>query len=121
MRHALDSVDLETVFANTVDPIKEKICVESFGDGEFLRKNIRELHGWGISDIELAAGSFPCTDHSLAGNLSGLAGNHSDLFWGFARIVDEMVGRKPPLILIEFAQAPSAGCMQPGACQPRLG
>jgi site-specific DNA-cytosine methylase len=45
VRHALDAVDLETVFANDVDRIKQKIYVENFGDGEFLGEDIRLLHG----------------------------------------------------------------------------
>jgi DNA (cytosine-5)-methyltransferase 1 len=101
VRHALDVADLQTVFANDVDPMKEKIYVENFGDGEFVREDIRELHGEDIPDIELAAASFPCTDLSLAGNRAGLAGEHSGLFWEFSRIIDEMGERKPQVILIE--------------------
>lgn len=48
----------------------------------------------------LATASFPCIDLSLAGNLQGLAGEHSSAFWGFTRVLDEQL-KKPKLVMLE--------------------
>lgn len=51
---------------------------------EFLRSIRSEL---------VISGGFPCTDISLAGKGAGLDGEHSSLWWEFARIIGEVEPR----------------------------
>ncbi len=52
---------------------------------------------------DLAWGSFPCQDLSLAGNGRGLNGDRSGAFWGFWSLMQELdsEGRKPRMIVLE--------------------
>jgi DNA (cytosine-5)-methyltransferase 1 len=63
--------------------------------------DVQDVHGDDIPDVALATASFPCTDLSLAGNRAGLAGSESSMFWEFARVLDEMADRRPPVCLLE--------------------
>ncbi len=63
--------------------------------------DIRELSGHDVPQVELAVASFPCTDVSVAGARAGLGGRHSSLVNEFLRIVKEMGGRKPQVVVLE--------------------
>ena len=104
VRLALDRAGWHTVFANDIDPQKFEIYAHNFPDDapqQYLLRDVRDLHGSDVPDIALATASFPCTDLSLAGRRNGLAGEQSGTLWQFLRILDEMAGRKPPLVLLE--------------------
>ena len=45
--------------------------------------------------------SFPCIDLSLAGHYRGLAGEHSSTFFGFAKVLEAMKDRRPPIVMLE--------------------
>ena len=92
------------MFSNDVDPIKRSVYVANHGSVGFSLRDVRELTGDDVPDIELAAASFPCTDVSLAGARAGLEGKESGLVWEFQRILQEMGARKPPVIVWKMCQ-----------------
>ena len=53
--------------------------------------------------VDLVTASFPCTDLSLAGNRSGLAGKHSSAFWALIRILEGLQGNQgaPKVVMVE--------------------
>lgn len=101
VRLALEQHDFRVVFANDIEPSKEALYTENFGNADFLLGDLREIGGADIPDVEMVTASFPCTDLSVAGNRAGLSGRQSGLFWEFARVVREMEVRRPNLVLLE--------------------
>jgi len=98
---ALGAEGVEVVYANDIDPVKERLFVANYDTSVFHRGDIREIAGREIPDVDIATASFPCTDVSLAGNRAGLDGEQSGMFWEFARILQEMGERRPRAILLE--------------------
>lgn len=98
---ALASEGVEVVYANDIDPVKERLFVANYDRSIFHCGDIREVHGRDIPGIDVATASFPCTDVSLAGNRVGLEGEQSGMFWEFARILEEMGERRPRAIMLE--------------------
>ena len=101
VRAGLELCGVETVFANDVSEKKAALYQANWGDGELLVRNIRELQGDDIPDVDVATASFPCIDTSLAGDRMGLNGDHSGLVFEFIRIISEMGDRSPQAILLE--------------------
>ncbi|CAN5266453.1 DNA cytosine methyltransferase [soil metagenome] len=109
MRAGLEAGGFRVVWANDIEPKKEDIYGRNFGAGEYTLGDVRDVRSNDIPDIDLATASFPCTDLSLAGHRSGLgraAQDHarsdgSSMFWEFARVLDEMADRRPPVLLLE--------------------
>ncbi len=98
---ALGTEGVEVVYANDIDPVKERLFVANYERAVFHRGDIRHITGREIPDIDVAAASFPCTDVSLAGNRAGLDGEQSGMFWEFTRILQEMGERRPRVIMLE--------------------
>lgn len=48
--------------------------------------------------VDCIVGGFPCTDLSVAGRQAGIHGEHSGLWWEFARIIREV---QPEFVFIE--------------------
>jgi DNA (cytosine-5)-methyltransferase 1 len=109
MRLGLEAAGVETVWANDIESGKRDLYTANFGEDEFVLCDIRDVSGDSLPDVEIATASFPCTDLSLAGNRQGLGpasaprGNSggSSMFWEFARVLSEMGGRRPPVVLLE--------------------
>jgi len=101
VRMALQRVGIDTVWANDIEPIKERIYSENFGCADFRLGDVRQVRGSDLPDVDVATASFPCTDLSLAGWRRGLAGSGSGMFWEFARVLQEMGDRRPQAILLE--------------------
>lgn len=101
VRMALQRVGFKVVWANDIEPTKERIYSENFGTGDFSLGDVRQVKGSDLPDVDVATASFPCTDLSLAGWRRGLAGPGSGMFWEFARILKEMGDRIPQAILLE--------------------
>ncbi|MFI5819119.1 DNA cytosine methyltransferase [Streptomyces rishiriensis] len=101
----------KVTWANDLDAQKHDMYKRHFADPEdhYVLRDIREI----ASDIrsklapgpvDLAWASFPCTDLSLAGGRSGLAGKHSSTFWDFTDVIHAMGerdGKKPAVIALE--------------------
>lgn len=103
VRMALEQQGWSAVFSNDIDAKKREMYEGHFGkDSErFLLEDIHKVSTERVPSVTLATASFPCNDLSLAGARRGLAGGHSSTFWGFTRILEEMEGRRPPLVLLE--------------------
>ncbi len=103
MRLALEKRGWNCKFANDIDPDKQKMYEDQFGQEDFFSpEDIHKLDVDSVPSTTLATASFPCNDLSLAGARQGLnEGKQSSAFWGFIRIIQEMGLRKPPLILLE--------------------
>lgn len=93
------------LFANDFDPKKEQVYRINFPPAkEFNNKDVFELT---VDDLpgkaELAWASFPCQDLSLAGKGQGLQGNRSGSFWGFWKLILDLIEEKRgvPIIALE--------------------
>lgn len=97
-------VDWTCVMANDFDLKKSKTYKNNWGSSEFIGGDIRNLSPEDMpGDIDLAWGSFPCQDLSLAGGGAGLKGDRSGTFWPFIAHMNELcgLGRAPKIITLE--------------------
>ncbi|HMM40815.1 MAG TPA: DNA (cytosine-5-)-methyltransferase [Thermomicrobiales bacterium] len=101
VRMALEQHGAQVLWANDIDRNKREMYGKNFGTDDFVLDDIRNVRGESLPDVDVATASFPCTDLSLAGNRLGLLGEQSGLFWEFTRVLDEMRGRRPYILLIE--------------------
>jgi DNA (cytosine-5)-methyltransferase 1 len=103
MRLGLERKGWSVAFANDIDRQKYDMYRAHFGetDQHILLGDVHNIPVECVPTVTLATASFPCNDLSLAGARRGLAGKESSAFWGFARILDEMGQRRPPLVLLE--------------------
>lgn len=101
VRLGLERAGWECVYANDISESKQRIYEANFGSGDFDLRDIADLSGADIPDVDLATASFPCTDLSLAGNRAGLDGGDSGTLWEFTRVLEEMGARRPPRVMLE--------------------
>ncbi|MDA1215987.1 MAG: DNA cytosine methyltransferase [Chloroflexi bacterium] len=87
VRMALEQEGCEIVFANDISPLKKQIYAANFDSSDYLCRDIKEVTGNDVPDVDLATASFPCTDLSFAGNRAGLKGQESGLLHEFLRII----------------------------------
>ncbi|MFZ2450997.1 MAG: DNA cytosine methyltransferase [Methylovulum miyakonense] len=94
----------QCLLANDISEKKASSYKENWGDddlvvGDIFNINLKDIKG----HADLAWGSFPCQDLSLAGGGAGLKGTRSGAFWGFWKIIQglNIQGRKPPIIVLE--------------------
>lgn len=107
-RYALERHGWSVASANDIDTGKRKMHDAHFRDAA-SRHGVSNVHHIATSDVPsvtLALASFPCNDLSLAGSRQNSRGSPS-AFWAFARVMDEMGARRPPLIML--ANVP--GCL----------
>ena len=96
--------DWTCLFANDNDPKKVATYKRNWGDKEISDKDVGLVS---TSDIpgtaDLAWGSFPCQDLSLAGMGAGLKGSRSGTFWSFWRLMKALnvEGRPPSMVVLE--------------------
>jgi len=96
--------DWNCLFANDFDHKKGRIYRLNWGDDELRTADIRSLTTCDIPTIaDLAWGSFPCQDLSLAGGGAGLKGDRSGTFWPFWNLMTGLMqeNRAPRLIILE--------------------
>lgn len=96
--------DWECLFANDISVKKGNAYRDNWGSEHLLIGDIFKLHAQDLpGQADLAWGSFPCQDLSLAGNGLGLGGQRSGAFWGFWKLVCDLnlAGRKPRMIVLE--------------------
>ncbi len=92
------------LFANDLDFQKGLTYQANFGSGELTVGDIRRITTDLLpSGAELAWGSFPCQDLSLAGVGAGLEGERSGTFYPFWALIDRLAreGRAPRLVAME--------------------
>lgn len=93
------------LFANDFDTKKGLSYQANWGTGGELRiGDIRDISAADLPDVaDLAWGSFPCQDLSLAGAGAGLKGERSGTFYPFWEVIDDLiaVGRTPKIIALE--------------------
>ncbi len=102
VRLGLEQAGWNIVFANDWATEKQAMYTAQFSgtSTHYQRQNIFDLNPIAIPTTLLATASFPCIDLSLAGNLQGIDGPHSNAFWGFIRILQQQ-SQRPPLVLLE--------------------
>lgn len=107
VRAALQPLGWECVFANDFDFKKAaayRINWESRGACDELQVgDVGTLDAGDVPSAELAWGSFPCQDLSIAGNRAGLGGARSGTFYPFWEIISGLLseGRAPKIIAVE--------------------
>lgn len=93
------------LFANDFDAKKGFTYQRNWGTGgELLVGDIRQIEASSIpGTADLAWGSFPCQDLSLAGGGAGLRGERSGTFYPFWNIMQGLIadGRGPRIIALE--------------------
>ncbi len=91
-------------FANDFDRKKAVTYTDNWGENAFICADIRNISPDDMpGTANLAWGSFPCQDLSLAGGGAGLKGDRSGTFWPFISHMRELsaLGRAPDLITLE--------------------
>ena len=92
------------LFANDFDHKKGATYRANWGAGELLTGDIRNVRMKDLpGSVDLAWGSFPCQDLSLAGAGAGLKGDRSGTFWPFWDKMKALKkdGRAPRIIVLE--------------------
>ena len=92
------------LFANDFDARKAAAYRDNWGADSITVADIASLTSRDLPGrADLAWGSFPCQDLSLAGIQAGLAGNRSGTFFPFWRLIRSLgaEGRAPSLIALE--------------------
>lgn len=92
------------VFANDFDFKKGTAYRQNWGhDGECEElhlDDVRNVQADGLPNADLAWGSFPCQDLSLAGGGAGLKGERSGTFYPFWSIMKDLIkGQRGPKII----------------------
>lgn len=94
----------QCLLANDISEKKAFAYKENWGEDDLVVGDIYDIN---LKDIkghaDLAWGSFPCQDLSLAGAGAGLEGTRSGAFWGFWKIIQDLnvQGRKPRVVILE--------------------
>lgn len=103
-RMGFERAGWEVVLANDIAVEKQRMYEGHFGpSSHYLLEDIHTLaeRPKEIPAAMLAHASFPCTDLSLAGARRGIHAGQSSAYWGFARLLENLGERRPPLVLIE--------------------
>lgn len=103
IKMGLEQHGWRVVFANDVSEKKYEMYNAFFPDAarHYVVGDIFKIDLSRVPSTTLATCSFPCTDLSLAGNMSGINGEHSSAFWGFTRILQAQGNSAPSLVLVE--------------------
>ena len=94
----------QCLFANDISEKKAAAYRANWGGDHLWVGDVFKVKTHQLPDTaDLAWGSFPCQDLSLAGNGEGLDGERSGAFWGFWKIVKSLnrEGRKPKMVVLE--------------------
>lgn len=85
-------------WANDICAKKAMVYNANHGEQPLSLGSIEDVSGAELPKATLSWGSFPCQDLSLAGNMNGLYGARSGLFWQWIRVMDELPVK--PLIAV---------------------
>ena len=91
------------VFANDFDSKKGQAYAENWSGEGLVIDDIRNIAPAELPAADLAWGSFPCQDLSLAGGGAGLRGDRSGTFWPFMSLLQSLQeqDRHPTVVAIE--------------------
>jgi DNA-cytosine methyltransferase len=90
-------IKVDKYFASEIDPYAIKISKKNYPNIIQLG-DVNNWNTWDLPKIDLIMGGSPCTNLSVAGNGTGLAGSESSLFYKF---VDILCWYKPKYFLLE--------------------
>ena len=96
--------DWMCLFANDFDPKKAATYAQNWGEDTLVVGDVGALTAAQLPGrADLAWGSFPCQDLSLAGVGAGLNGERSGAFWPFWQLMQQLgrEGRPPSIIVLE--------------------
>ena len=94
----------DCLLSNDISTAKARSYKANWGDDHLIVKDIYDVCLTEVPGLaDLAWGSFPCQDLSLAGAGVGLQGERSGAFWGFWHIIQGLKkeGRKPRIVVLE--------------------
>lgn len=94
----------QCLLANDISEKKADAYKENWGEDDLVVGDIYDIKPKDMKGhADLAWGSFPCQDLSLAGAGAGLKGARSGAFWGFWEIIQALntQGRKPRIVVLE--------------------
>jgi DNA (cytosine-5)-methyltransferase 1 len=94
----------ECSFANDISAKKAASYSANWGADHLVVDDVYQLTSKHLpGQADLAWGSFPCQDLSLAGAGAGLVGERSGSFWGFWQLMQRLniEGRKPRMVVLE--------------------
>lgn len=94
----------QCLFANDISTRKADAYTRNWGPENFVTSDIFDLKAASLpGQVDLAWGSFPCQDLSLAGAGAGLRGKRSGAFWGYWELIRSLNrdGRKPRMVVLE--------------------
>lgn len=93
------------LLANDLDPMKCAAYRANFGDSDLVEGDIAalSLDDMPLDRADLAWGSFPCQDLSLAGARGGMAAGRSSAFFPFWSLMEGLIARNrgPRIIALE--------------------
>lgn len=104
MVHAALGAGWSCAFANDFSEKKAVSYQANWGGDSLVVGDIGVLDASDLpGHADLAWGSFPCQDLSLAGNGAGLNGKRSGTFWSFMQLMDALKrqGRSPKVLALE--------------------
>lgn len=103
VRMGLEPLGWRVLWANDISAKKYEMYKTFFPNAwhHYIVRDIFEINPVSIPVTTLATCSFPCIDLSLAGNMNGISGEHSSVFWGFIKILKAQGVLAPPLVLVE--------------------
>ncbi len=94
----------DCLFANDLSEKKARAYTSNWGGDHLVVGDIFDLSSADLpGEADLAWGSFPCQDLSLAGAGAGLDGKRSGAFWGYWELIRSLnrEGRKPRMVMLE--------------------
>lgn len=104
-RMGLEAAGFRVAWANDYEPDKKAMYDAQFGKADGHAFVLGDIGKVSVSDLptdaSLAWASSPCTDLSLAGGRAGLAGVQSGTFWQFIRLLRELDGSRPSVVVLE--------------------
>ncbi len=99
-RMGLDRAGFETAWANDISADKAAMYRAQFDDAVMEVADVNDVDAAKLPRADLAWASSPCTDLSLAGNRTGLAGAESSAFYAFAAVLRAVPQEDRPAALV---------------------
>lgn len=96
-RLAADKNNLETIWANDIDPIAAKVYKDAFGEDIFVEGDIHDFVDE-IPNHDILTGGFPCQPFSKAGKKQGIDDYRGTLF---EVIVNVLKQKNPKYFILE--------------------